>query len=276
MKRLNKGEILELCQMYETGKYNFKDLDKHFDLGLGSCRGLLLRRGYKAKSNSEINRKYTLDETFFDKIDTEEKAYFLGFLYADGCNYPEGTRVIISLHEQDKEILEKFNTFINSNRPLYYRKPKINHFGGNSSGQYSLSISSKKISDQLSILGLVKAKSLILKFPTFLDDQFLSHFIRGYFDGDGCVTSSIPHNAKHNRKTDVKWMILGTREFLKSIQNIMIEKLEFNETKIYEKNNISRLEYKGGNQIKTIRDWLYKDSTVYLERKHDKFFNYAK
>ena len=65
------------------------------------------RNGYKAKSQSELQRKYNIDETFFDVIDTEEKAYFLGLLYADGCNATNRNAVILSLKEDDKEILEK-------------------------------------------------------------------------------------------------------------------------------------------------------------------------
>lgn len=63
-----------------------------------------------------------INDSFFEKIDTEEKAYFLGLFYADGCNYINGnaSRVALSLQEDDKKILEIFNNFIypNEDRPL--------------------------------------------------------------------------------------------------------------------------------------------------------------
>lgn len=276
MKRLSKEEKLELCSLYETGNYSFKDLDKYFKLGLGSSRGLLLRRGYKAKSLSEINRKYSLNESYFDNIDCEEKAYMLGFLYADGCNFPEGTRIVIGLHEKDKEILEKFKILLRYQRPLQYKKSS-NSCYRNSSSQYILTISSKKISKRLEELGMVKAKSLILTFPT--EDQvpkeLQRHFIRGYFDGDGTITSSSPISNKQGRKSDVKWNIIGTEQFTRSVQNIMVENLDFSKTKLQKVKNVFYLEYKGGKQIDKIRKWLYNNSTIFLERKHNKFINYA-
>lgn len=270
MKRMSKSEIEELIKMYETGEYNFKQLDIHFDRGLGTCRGLLERRGHKAKSISEINRKYSLNEEYFNIIDSENKAYFLGFLYADGCNFPEGTRIVIGLAEKDKEILDKFNILLNYSRPLQYRKPT-----NNSAAQYVLTISSKKISNKLSELGVVKAKSLILTFPNWLDSKLYNHFIRGYFDGDGCITSSSPNRNKGGKKSDVKWSIVGTEDFVSEVQKIMIKELDLNKTRIKKHRNAFYLEYKGGKQIRRIKEWLYNNSTIFLERKYNKFLSYA-
>lgn len=272
MKRMSNEEIEEMIIMYKSGEYNFKDLDIYFGRGLGTCRGLLERRGYKAKSLSEINRKYSLNEDFFENIDNEKKAYFLGLLYADGCNFPEGTRVLISLTEEDKDILEEFKKIIGYNRPLYYKKNSGTFEG---KPQYTLTISSKKISQDLEKLGMVKAKSLILKYPN-ISKELNKHFIRGYFDGDGCITSSIPFRAKRKFvKSDVKWSIVGTKSFCKSVQEILIENISLTKTKIYKKNKIYYLEYKGGKQIKKIKEWLYDNSTIFLKRKYDKFLNYA-
>ena len=65
---------------------------------------------------------YTINEDYFDIIDTEEKAYLLGFLYADGNHFTKKNRITIGLQEKDKHILEKFNELIGSNRPLFLRK----------------------------------------------------------------------------------------------------------------------------------------------------------
>lgn len=255
MRRLNQEEKETLMKMYETGNYTFKGLDLHFNIGLGSSRGLLLRRGYIAKSLSEINRKYALDETYFDSIDTEEKAYMLGFIYADGCNFPEGTRVIISLHEKDRIILDKFKILLGYSRPLGYRTSK------KSSPQYYLTISSKKISEKMTELGVVKAKSKILTFPKWLNSAMYSPFIRGYFDGDGCITG----------QKEQKWSVVGTKEFLEKVQEILIKELQIGNPKLRFFRNIYYLEYKGRRQINKIKNWMYKDATIFLERKYNKF-----
>lgn len=258
--------------MYETGKYNFKDLDTYFNKGLGTCRGLLERRGYKAKSISEINRKYSLKEDFFDKIDSEEKAYMLGFIYADGCNFPEGTRVVIGLQEKDKTLLETFKTLLNYDRPLYYRKASTSSYR-NSSAQYILTISSKRISDKLTKLGAVKAKSLILTFPSEdqVPESLHNHFIRGYFDGDGCITGVKPHFSRNSKLLEFDWSVVGTFDFVSSIQKIMVKELNLTMTKIKKHRNVFYLEYSGNKQCKKIAEWMYKDSSIFLERKYEKF-----
>ena len=87
--------------------------------------------------------KYTFNKDYFERIDSKDKAYFLGFLYADGCNSISTTQhhctIILNLQEKDKDILDIFNKYINSNKPLTYR-PKW----GNHSVQYALVIHSKK------------------------------------------------------------------------------------------------------------------------------------
>lgn len=264
-RRLSKEEVDKLCEMYETGNYTFAALEEHFPITRDAIRGLLLRRGYKSKGPSLCHRKYSLNEEFFEKIDKEDKAYFLGFLYADGCNYPEGTRIIIALHEKDKDILEKFKLLLNYNRPLYYKKTKDNE--GN---QYVLTISSKKISQDLEKLGVVKAKSLILEFPTVdqVPENLYHHFIRGYFDGDGCIKSNL--HKQYNR-LDFRWSILGTEQFVKGAQQIMMKGLDLSKTKIRLHRSAYYLEYSGNKQCMKIGDWLYKDATIYLQRKYEKF-----
>ena len=81
---------------------------------------MLKRNGYEAKSASELKRKYPIQEDFFDVIDTEEKAYVLGLLYADGYNNTDRNSVSLSLKESDKEILEKVTSLIQPTKPLSY------------------------------------------------------------------------------------------------------------------------------------------------------------
>lgn len=226
--------------------------------------------------------KYTLDENFFEVIDTEEKAYFLGLLFADGCNQTTGISkfVTLELQERDKPILEAFKTALGSNTKLMFSKGvKENH-----SNMYRLQINSKKISNDLVNHGCISRKSLVLKFPTSVPDELIHHFIRGYFDGDGCIwkgkryTSTVKDAQSKTGYRDriiqnVKFTLVGTRSFLTSAQDILIDKLGFKRNVLNTRKitTVCALEYSGRIQAKKFENFLYKDATVYLKRKKEKF-----
>ena len=259
-RRLSHSEKSQLFEMFETGNYSGNQLSKYFPISQVAINNLLRRNGYDAKSASELQRKYPIVEDFFDNIDTEEKAYFLGFLYADGYNNTDRNSVNLSLKEDDKEILEILNNLLQPNKPLQYVEIKDT----NSSNQYRLVIANKHISQKLVELGCVKAKNHTLTFPT--EEQvpscLIRHFVRGYFDGDGSVSGD----------KQKQFCFVGTMDFLLPLQQILIKELNFSKTKLDRRhkdrdNNIRSLRYCGVNQCITFRDWLYKDATIYLERK---------
>ncbi len=211
--------------------------------------------------NNKGIRKYKLDESFFDTIDTEEKAYFLGFLYADGCNFIKRGRASIGLQERDKEILEKFKLLVKTDRPLQLRITDKSRKGfENCQNQYTLILHSRHLSNALVKLGCVNAKTLVLKFPT--EDQvplyLQRHFIRGYFDGDGCV-----------EKNGASFM--GTWNFCQSVSKIVKEQFNINfYIRLRSKYPTSEA-YIKQKMARTFLKWLYQDSTIYLQRKYEKY-----
>ena len=216
------------------------------------------------KNNLRQNsRKYTINEKYFEQIDTQEKAYILGFLYADGYNCENKGRVKITLAKKDEEILHKFKDCLETNRPLYSIK--------NKDGLYEeLIFVNIKISDDLRKLGVVQRKTHILTFPTFLQDELIRHFIRGYFDGDGCLTGSLIGI----NKTYFSWRvsIVGTTNFLVKLDEILNEEININKnpfrTSHKESPHIQSLEiYRKGDVIKFL-DWMYEDSKIHLDRKY--------
>ena len=266
-RRLTHKEKLELFSKYETGKYTAVDLAKQYPVSSTAISALLRRHGYKSQSQSELQRKYNIDETFFDVIDTEEKAYFLGFLYADGYNNTDRNSVALSLKEDDKEILEKLNNLLQPNKPLQYVKIKTT----NSSNQYRLVIANNHISQKLVELGCDKAKTYSLIFPSEkqVPKYLVRHFVRGYFDGDGWVGK---------KAIDV----VSTLNFCNSLAEILNQELNVNSyirARFPErKNNIRQLEI-NHKQARTFLKWIYNDSAIYLQRKYDKYIkqiNYEK
>lgn len=213
------------------------------------------RRGSaKFCSRSCATRKYSVNEHFFDEINTNEKAYWLGFLYADG--YQNGKEIVINLKISDQEHLNNFKKILQSEHPL-----KEYH----SINVVSLRIGSIKLCESLNHLGCVQNKSLIIKFPEFLKQSiFLVDFIRGIFDGDGCIYIN-------KKKRKVLSIYSGSKEFMIELYNIFISH-GFNVHFGYQKNGYV---LKTGNQltIKQISSWLYQTKASCLKRKQLKMID---
>lgn len=205
-------------------------------------------------------RKYILNENFFNEINTEERAYFLGLLYADGYINENLHMVDLTLHKQDEEILHKFisSLYVNE-RPL--KLIRTNYL--------RLVINSSKIVDDLKKHGCFQKKTFKLKFPQLSDDM-VKHFIRGYFDGDGCVTI--------NDEKTLNISIVGTVDFLIEMQKYLITNCNLNKTTLNNRhpnrnNNIRSIRYGGNIVINRIYYYLYDGSTIYLNRKKKKFLD---
>lgn len=264
MGKLTDSQKIEMIEKYKTGDYNCQNLADYYGVTRPAIRELLITRKISTKKIVNKACTYTLNRKYFEKIDTEDKAYFLGLLYADGCNIKSG--FTINLQERDRGILDKFNTSLGSNRPL---KHIIKD--GNRQKQYRLQIINKKMSDDLINLGCVPAKSKILTFPTLkqVPSYLLRHFIRGYFDGDGCISEY-----KTITSYRVFFSISSTLMFCEGLGNVIDQNFGFG-YKIKSDKRCHDLfrqffiikKY----EIKSFLDWIYKDSTVYLDRKYNKY-----
>jgi hypothetical protein len=211
-------------------------------------------------------RKYPIDEQFFDEIDSEEKAYFLGMLYADGTNSTKKTEVSLRLQEEDYEILTKLNNLLQPTKPLHPiirdEKRKI---------LYRMIMNSKKISYRLNELGVVPNKTFKLTYPNWLNKNLQNHFIRGYFDGDGYVGYNVANG-------ESQICITGTENMILEVQNILINENVLNKVKIYTRhpernNNIRMLMYSGNGNSKKLYYYMYKNANLYMVRKKNKFEN---
>lgn len=257
-KRLNPVEIFEMIALWENGGQNCRMLGEKFGISAVAVGGLLKRRGYAMIPQTILQRKYPIKEDFFDDIDSEAKAYFLGFLYADGYNNTDRYSVALSLQDKDRQILEKLNSLIQPTKPLQFVITKAI----SNSNQYRLVIANKRISQRIAELGCPKAKTFNIEFPSFMPRTLISHFVRGYFDGDGSIG-----------KTNC--CIVATHSFCLSLTEIFKRELEITpylRTRHPERNhNIRMLEISGGRQLRRFLKWLYKDATIYMQRKYEKF-----
>ena len=214
-------------------------------------------------------RKYELNEHYFDIIDTPNKAYILGFFYADGSNCESKQTIAMSLQEDDKNILEAIRLEINSQKPLEYIDCSKKHDGGyHYKNQYRLLMFSKHMSNILRDKGMPHNKSLTLQWPTFLSSDLYADFIRGYYDGDGSVYRS---------GTNYTVTITSTNEFCVKLKDIVESTIGVH-CGIYDAQNHNGITkvfaISGKNQVKKFLDWIYEDAALLLERKHNRYLQY--
>jgi predicted DNA-binding protein YlxM (UPF0122 family) len=271
-KTLTDEEKINLVNLYLDGT-SIKELSEIFNRAESSVRDLIKRRGIKLRPLTEVNRKFEIYENFFDVINTDEKAYFLGFLYADGNVKTNKNMVVLALKESDREILERLNKLIHIDKPLYLDKNKR---GGNRENIVGIRICNKNITNKLIQYGCHPNKTFTLSFPNFLDKKLYNSFIRGYFDGDGYIgmirdSRKDKYGVKYN-KFYHKFTLTGNGLFLRAVANIFKELLNVNSSfEIRHKdrsNDIVSLTVKGNTQIERIYDFLYSDSNLFLNRKH--------
>lgn len=262
MKKLNYEQ---LALEFETTSISLTKLAERE----GTTRQTLARH-FKELGIEIINKqnRSKFDEHIFDVIDTEEKAYWLGFIFADG--YIGSTPLKkekksvynfeLSLQIGDRSHLEKFRNFIQYEKPI-----TVNSY------RCRLMISNKHLWETLNSYGCTPRKSLTLQFPNesiFKERSLIRHFIRGYFDGDGCYSRHI-----HSKTVSPHLLIIGTSDFLSKIVKyssiegtVRHDKRHSNETMF--------LDYNKENSIKLAK-FLYDKASVYLDRKY-KLYNFFK
>ncbi len=251
----NTNEIIDL---YNSG-HSYKKISKI----IGCCEKTIANI---LKKNKIIVRKFNIhshNNDFFKKIDSDEKAYVLGFIYADGSLNEKSYTMSIELKKSDIKILEEINLILKNSRQIrvYSRTIKNKKYES-----CKLLISNKELYNDLLSVGVTPRKSLSIEFPLFLDKKFKASFIRGYFDGDGSIYFD-------KRSNNGIVGIISTINFCNGINDFLIE----NNIRAYVKNekllkNMARIHIYNKEGIKNFYNLIYKDDNcICLERKKNKF-----
>lgn len=215
-------------------------------------------------------RKFPINESFFENIDTEERAYILGLLYADGCNHEQHHKIELSLDKIDEDIVIKVSKILLNGNVDIKEYPQKN----NPSNRVCLYLINQKLSDDLKKWGCVARKTLVLKFPE-LPNNLRHHFIRGYFDGDGSLTIKERLMKRCKNKSRIAYFsIVSTKEVLEEIGKTFSDlgvHFEINKRHKKRKNNNFTLRISGNRQIKTVCDYLYNGANIFLDRKKDSY-----
>lgn len=264
-------QVNEIIRLYTIDNMSMTNISKKFNVTESTIRTRLIRNNIKIRSKSEFSRKFPLNQSFFEKIDSERKAYWLGFLYADGAVYKHkhGSYFHLTLNNLDKHMVEQFKKDLETTINLRTNK----------NNQTGLMINSNKMVQDLINLGCMPCKTFKIKFPTIkqVPTHLIHHFIRGYFDGDGSVCFS-------EKKNRIEVKIISNEDFCYALQNTIGQlcniskfyKYKVCETK-YSKQFYTNIGFGSSSSICNFYNFIYKDASIYLKRKRDifdKFFNY--
>ena len=262
---LDKQDIVDY---YKFKNKNFNEISKMLEVSERSVSRVLKEDGIKTRRKN----RYTLNEYYFHNINSQEKAYILGFIYADGyVGNDNFNNIVISVN--DKEILDKICNEFEFTGEI--RRTTKGGFENLKQG-FSLNFSSEIMARRLREIGLYPNKSLTITQLPKIKNELMRHFVRGYFDGDGTVILS-SHTSYHKvggitkkyEYPSFSFGILGTEKFLRQIAKYMqIKHYKIRDTKTLE---IKNLTCSAKTESRFIYDYLYKDSTIYLERKYNKW-----
>lgn len=251
----------QICTEYQSG-VSMWDLQHKYEAKWEDIRGILVSNGVLLRSFAE-NKRLPYDRTFFETIDSHLKAYWLGYIYADG-NVHNDTLQLCSI---DREFIDNFKSALKAQHAVRVE-------GGN---KFRIGIKDDKLARDLRRLGVVPRKSLILQFPNTdqVPEVFLSSFMLGYFDGDGSLTAYKPKDG-----SNWKWnfSIISTYHFCNRYNEILASKCDLFQSaltkykRIPEK-DIWEIHLCGVyiDRLERIRNFLYSGHQDGLRRKRARF-----
>jgi hypothetical protein len=221
----------------------------------------LQERGIQTRGLSESHRRYACRHDFFRDVRTEAQAYWLGFLAADGS--VSHRYVSIGLAAKDRDHLVRFLDSIGSAHKIEDKVYRL-HWKGAEKEYPScrVSIASPEMVNDLASYGIVPRKCQSVPWPT-LPDDLLPHYLRGYFDGDGCFSI---------KRSQILFRMIGNAAFLSDCQQFLMDACRLSVTNLmaaYGSSGLRVLSYKGGGQVARIAALMYQDATIYLPRKRD-------
>lgn len=250
----------EVAIKYEETK-SINQIAKYFNVSWQVAKNACEQLGIISQPKNQYSERKTYN--LFQKIENEEQAYWLGFLYADGWIRSDKNEIGLGVQERDKEILEKFKKFVDSDNKIQIREKEKTKSHSAPDGHiiitkqnfYSFTFSDKQTKENLILLGCVPNKSKIIHCPNKeqVSDELFRHFMRGFTDGDGSL----------------RW---GTRKdfvLTSASINFLIEatiRLQINNYGDFYKE-----QFRIGKKqlVQKVFELLYGNSNIYLQRKYD-------
>ena len=265
--KCSSEDIQDICERYRQGE-SMQSLAASYKRGTTKpIKRILEQNGVTLRTNDEAIRKYHCNYHYFDQIDTPNKAYILGFLYADGCNYMNDKNAVyhwqIELQRQDADILRDMMREMEYDGKL--REVTHHHTHRKDEETAMFYVCNHHMCDALCRVGVHPHKTYDTTWPEWMPDELVPHFIRGLLDGDGWVGLA----------KAVK--IAGTRGLIEPMQKV-IERIIGVQTSLYECSNAGRTVecYVRRRDGLAFLDWIYQDADLKLKRKYDRYVSMCK
>lgn len=279
INKLDKEHGEEIVYLYTQKFYPMNLLAEKFlgDSNNGKAiRKVLVRHeieidSYPSWCKNALNSHF--DIGFFETW-SQELAYILGFVAADGYLDRKGLHIGLQKGESEKLLLERFREILKSDTEI---KERITKIRDKSYEQYHLDIWSKNITKEFAKYNIFSSKTFCLGRFDFIPQEYEISFIRGFFDGDGCVYRAKPKKEINKNRT-VPGIIVTfgcadktTLEYLVEILNKYgLIKVNIHEKDLNSGNKFYNISYSTINSLKFF-NIIYKDASLFLQRKYDKF-----
>lgn len=244
--------VYEILRLYDSG-HSLRHISNVFCISRKSIRSFIVNKRIirDAVSQLFINAKINNQmSTWFDDINSHLKAYWLGFIFADGSVSKNERQMEIDLSVKDADHLEKFAKLFNVGISYDYYRCRCR-------------VCNVYFCSRLIYIGILPNKSYLDNTSIFdnVPFKFINSFILGFMDGDGSV---------YKDKRRKKYIIVnfsGRKSVLSCIKNRLVDNLGVNINKILPDKNIFSVSW-SGKQAQKVLEWLYKDSPIRLERKY--------
>lgn len=257
----------EIINYYLSKPMGLKQVENKYNLSHPTISKILkdVPKYTKAKINNP-----NMKEHFFQKINCEENAYFLGLLIADGNVFKDNTgrqaSISITLDLKDEYMLQKFKEVLQVNTSIGY--------DGRGCGQ--IAIRSNIMAEDLAKYGVVPRKSYHTYLPE-IPNQYMWHVLRGIFDGDGSILAKpSPNKDEHNRFLH-SISFCGTHKLMEDISNYIFENLALKQKPTvydYKDRQLSELKIQNIDDIYLFGTYMYKGATIFLDRKYKIFLDF--
>lgn len=265
LKRVSPDDINKIIDQYSSG-ISSEIIASNLGINGSTVCRILKRNKIEIRPSTQNKRQYKIKDDFFNTINTEEKAYILGLLYADGSvSTKGGSSIKITLEIGDKDILEKISNIIYGFIKL---KTSSVQLESRTAFYSTLYIYSRKMRDDLIKLGCTPQKAQQIKFPSdiIVPINLKWHFIRGYFDGDGCISITNPSKPLIDFASN-EIFLKGLIDFVYS--SINNTNFKFNKLQQTRDTNTYSARVTSFASVKIIANKIYENANIYLNRKYN-------
>lgn len=251
----NDNDLIDIKTLYESGQTTYT-IAERYGCDASTVQDWLKRIGVEIRGSAACKRRYRLRENAFERVEDEPTAYWLGFLFADGCvSEKRGCWTTGSvLSQKDVEHLRRFLDFLESDYPLR-KESRYETIG--------VHLYSTRLATDLINLGCTPRKSATLTFP-LLPLPLIPHFVRGYFDGDGSAFGTGKHRS-------LRLSFIGNEPFLECLNKIIqVSTGADGKLSKHTKSKVAYyLNYTGEFKAHCVARWMYEHATIWMERKRE-------